>query len=224
NSTTGTLPWMYNITYPGGQPYGGNCFWMMLPYLEQDNTFNIGHGYFDGPPSVNSGATNAPEAQIIKGFLCPSDGNNQPSAPWVNGWAYSNYVANYQVFANAATWDTSFQARIPASFSDGTSNTILFAEKLTNCQGYSPLWAHGNWDYNWMPAFQTWVESGPGAMFQVAPTQAQCDHFRASTGHPAGMVACLGDGSVRTLSQSMSPNTFWAACTPSAGDLLGPDW
>ncbi len=77
--------------------------------------------------------------QIIKGFLCPSDGKNNPAAPWTNGWAYTNYVANYQVFANAATWDTTFQARIDATIPDGTSNTILFAEQLSNCQGYSRL-------------------------------------------------------------------------------------
>jgi len=230
NGTYEQLPWMYNTEVVNGLPYGGNCFWMMLPFMEQDNVFKgtvpgVSYfGWFDGPPSVNSGDPRAPEAQIFKTFLCPSDPRNSPAAPWANGWAYTNYVANYQVFANPATWDTTMQARIPASIPDGTSQTILFAEQLTNCQGYSRLWAHGNWDYNWMPAFETWVESGPGAMFQVMPTQAQCDHFRASTGHPAGMQVCLADGSVRTLSQSMSATTYWYACTPAGGETLGADW
>jgi prepilin-type N-terminal cleavage/methylation domain-containing protein len=240
NTTNGTLPWMYNTQLINGNPYGGNCFWMMLPFLEQDNVFNNRHnggffGWFDGPPSVNTGNPLAPEAQMPKFFQCPSDPRFLPGAPWTNGWAFTNYVANYQVFANPQTWDTTVLHSIPASIPDGTSNTILFAEKLTNCTGspglpnftgqpYSPLWAHGSWDYHWMPAFQTWVESGPGAMFQVMPTQAQCDHYRASTGHTAGMEVCLADGSVRTLSQSISPQTYWAACTPDGNEVLGPDW
>jgi hypothetical protein len=34
----------------------------------------------------------------------------------------------------------------------------------------------------------------------------------------------LADGSVRGLSASVSPATWWAACTPSFGDVLGSDW
>jgi prepilin-type N-terminal cleavage/methylation domain-containing protein len=232
NGTNGNLPPMYMTQTLNGNPYGGNCFWFLLPFMEEDNIFSNAanksaggfYGWFDGPPSVNSGDPRAPEAQIIKTFLCPSDPKNMPAAPWTNGWAYCNYVANYQVFANPDTWDTTFLARIPATFQDGTSNTILFAEKLTNCQGYSPLWAHGNWDYNWMPAFETWVESGTGAMFQVTPTAAACDHFRASTGHVSGMQVGLGDGSVRNLPGAISPTTYWYACTPAGGETLGSDW
>jgi hypothetical protein len=38
------------------------------------------------------------------------------------------------------------------------------------------------------------------------------------------MNAALGDGSVRWLSAGMSPQTWWAACTPAGGDILGSDW
>jgi prepilin-type N-terminal cleavage/methylation domain-containing protein len=223
------MPPGYNVTTVNGKPYGGNTFWFLLPYIEQDNIFRCPNGffgYFDGPPSVNSGNPTAPEAQILKTYLCPSDGKNTPSAPWTNGWAYGNYVGNYQVFANPATWDATVQPRLPATFADGTSNTILFAEKLTNCQGYSPLWAHGSWDYNWFPMFQTWIEQGPGATFQILPagTSSQCDHFRASTAHTGGMVVGMADGSSRVVSPGISPNTWWAVCTPSSGDVPGSDW
>jgi prepilin-type N-terminal cleavage/methylation domain-containing protein len=227
----GYLPPMYATSTFNGNPYGGNCFWFLLPFVEQDNIFknsaNGGfYGWFDGPPSVNTGDPRAPEAQILKVFLCPSDPKNGPGAPWVNGWAYCNYVANYQVFANPQTWDTTWKARIPASFPDGTSNTILFAEKLTVCQGYSPLWAHGNWDYNWMPAFETWIEQGPGAKFQILRSgqDPTCDHFRASTAHSSGMQVCLADGSGRLVQRAISGNTFWYACTPDGGEKLDPDW
>jgi prepilin-type N-terminal cleavage/methylation domain-containing protein len=67
---------------------------------------------------------------------------------------------------------------------------------------------------------------GPGSKFQVQPTPflGNCDPTRASTAHPGGMVTGLVDGSVRTLSPSMNPNTWWAAITPSGGEVLGSDW
>ena len=160
----------------------------------------------------------------VSSYLCPSDPTQQPVQMWTNGWAAGNYVANYQIFANPSTWDTTQLASIPASFSDGTSQTIMFAEKYARCTGYGNLWGHGNWDYNWMPAFQTWIAQGPGAMFQVVPTQAQCNHFLAVTGHPAGMMVAMSDGSTRCISPAISGNTWWAACTPANNDLLGPDW
>jgi prepilin-type N-terminal cleavage/methylation domain-containing protein len=207
-----------------GSADNGNVFFWLLPFIEQDNIYklhqNPAYAWREGTevdpgPIVN---------QTIKTYLCPSDGNNQPVQMWAGGWATGNYVANYQVFANAPSWDTTRSARIPATFVDGTSETILFAEKISRCSdGYSPLWGHGSWDYNWMPAFQTWIDQGPGAMFQVTPT-TNCNHFLASSAHTAGMNIALGDGSVRFLSQGISGNTWWYACTPAGGEVLGNDW
>jgi len=201
----------------------GNVFYFLLPYLEQTNVYNIHTNHFawDWPTDVDPGPISPLTMKI---YLCPADGTNLPVQMWTGGWAGGNYVANYLVFANINTWDTTTPPRIPASFPDGTSNTILFAEKIMRCSdGYSPLWNHGNWDYNWMPAFQTWVAYGPGAMFQVQPT-TNCNHFLASTPHQSGMNVVLGDGSVRSLSGSMSGTTFYYACTPNGGEVLGSDW
>ncbi|HEY7308424.1 MAG TPA: DUF1559 domain-containing protein [Gemmataceae bacterium] len=200
----------------------GNVFYWLLPFMEQQNIFNLHQnpsyswtegGETDPGPIVN---------QTIKTYLCPSDSGNNPVQMWGGGWAAGNYVANWLVFAPGG--NTAASAIIPASFPDGTSNTILFAEKHARCSdGYSPLWGHGSWDYNWMPAFQTPYAQGPGAMFQILPIQ-NCNHFLASSMHTAGMNVGLGDGSVRFLAQGISGTTWWAASTPSGGDLLGSDW
>jgi hypothetical protein len=67
---------------------------------------------------------------------------------------------------------------------------------------------------------------GPGSKFQVRPTpfEGNCDPTRAATAHPGGILVGLADGSVRTLAPGISGATWWAAVTPSGGEVLGPDW
>ena len=56
------------------------------------------------------------------------------------------------------------------------------------------------------------------------PFEGNCDPTRAATAHAGGMQVGLADGSVRTLAPSMSGTTWWAAVTPSGGEVLGSDW
>ncbi len=220
-SVAGKLPPMH--TYRSGNAFGGtngggNLFYWLLPYIEQDNLFKI---------DPNSDSWNGPNSwmiysQPVKPYLCPSDSTNQPVQMWTNGWAAGNYAANYQVFA--PNNNTNTNANIASSFPDGTSNTIVFAEKVARCQGRALLWAHGDWNYEWLPAFMTWYDQGPTTGFQVAPTKAQCNRLKASSAHSSGMNIGLADGSVRFIGQAMSPTTFWQACTPDGGEVLGNDW
>jgi len=203
----------------------GDLFYWLLPYLEQENLFKLHKNpsySWTLPGETDPGPIVSAE---IKGFLCPSDGSNMPVQMWGGGWAGGNYVANWQVFADPGTWNMAINPRIPASFSDGTSQTQVFAEKImrNSSTGTSPLWGHGNWDYNWLPAYQTYYSNGPGSVFQLQPRPG-FDYWRASTAHTGGMNVCMGDGSVRNLSPGISGNTWWASCTPAAGDVLGTDW
>src|SRR5205814_1454241 len=141
HSAFNKFPAMYRFDSQGT----GTIFFQLLPYIEQDNIYRIARP--TGPGGVPNtydpgpdGTPTAPVVQPIKMFLCPSDGNNDPQQMWTAGWAGTNYVANYQVFANPATWGTDVNPRMPGSFQDGTSNTIIFAEKLMRCEGYSALW------------------------------------------------------------------------------------
>jgi prepilin-type N-terminal cleavage/methylation domain-containing protein len=67
---------------------------------------------------------------------------------------------------------------------------------------------------------------GPRSKFQVQPSPflGNCDPTRTSTAHLGGIQVGLADGSVRTLAASMSGTTWWAAVTPSGGEVLGSDW
>jgi prepilin-type N-terminal cleavage/methylation domain-containing protein len=182
-------------------------------------------------------------------------------------FAVGSYAFNYQVFAytgsaasvaptsppqlidynNAPNNNASGskgRMSIPGlSSMDGTSNTILFAEKYAVCLTSSgaPIFGPGTergclwdwWDSGWVYyprfAWQTWwnTGAGPASKFLVQPNpftgaNSRCDGARASTGHPAINVV-LGDGSVRTLSASLPAQTWWLLCLPSDGTPINLD-
>jgi prepilin-type processing-associated H-X9-DG protein len=47
---------------------------------------------------------------------------------------------------------------------------------------------------------------------------------RSVSPHTGGINVGMGDGSVRFVAQGVSPTTWWYACTPQGGEVLGPDW
>jgi prepilin-type N-terminal cleavage/methylation domain-containing protein len=131
--------------------------------------------------------------------------------------------------------------RIPGSFPDGMENTVLFTEKYARCEyppgsttGGGNMWAHSGqswWPVVMAPDFVKYNPNcyGPnaGAMFLMHPSpfvNGACDFTRASTGHTAGIQACMGDGSVHTVSQGVSVTTWWYAFTPGGGETLPSDW
>ena len=94
--------------------------------------------------SVNIGNNTWLRQTKIPVYQCPSDPSLGNCLDWCPGDA--SYAGNFQVFGGsqnantkpttknfATVWDG--MARIPATFTDGTSNTILFAEKYSRCQG-----------------------------------------------------------------------------------------
>lgn len=68
-------------------------------------------------------------------------------------------------------------------------------------------------DY-WPPVHRT---------FQVAPRAKDCYPGVPTAVKPSGLAAALMDGSIRTISPSVSPSIFWALVTPSGGEVVG-EW
>jgi prepilin-type N-terminal cleavage/methylation domain-containing protein len=250
NDTAGRLPPMAGPFMGDGSD--GNVFYWLLPFLEQDILQKQHPSFYswvlptetDPGPIVN---------KTLKVLRCPSDPYWDSGMAWDGGWAFGNYAANYQVFGDPekGDWNPGLPveynmngaATVGAIFQDGTSNTIVFAEKYSHCATFYTLWGHGAWEHNWMPIFAYGSRDGtvgyktlagwgppgkvgPGSKFQVTPDPyaTVCDTARASSPHAALMNVALGDGSVRTLSASISATTWWAACTPNGRDILGNDW
>jgi prepilin-type N-terminal cleavage/methylation domain-containing protein len=209
---------------PGG-PMGntqGNTFWYILPYIEQAPVYTGAGGIFQNIVPATGQAAYATPIPI---YLCPASPNNQPVQMWGGGWAAGDYAVNFQVFGNGRTGALDRHARLGASFRDGTSQTVMATEKMARCDStYSTLWAHGYWDFNWTPQIMYPSYAGPGAMFQISPTQATCNNQRAAGPHTGSIQVLMVDGSGHGFNSGMSPNTWWALCTPDANDVPGSDW
>jgi prepilin-type N-terminal cleavage/methylation domain-containing protein len=223
-------------------------FWL-LPFLEQDNLFkSCATGSTYDPANLPSG--NEACTVPVKPYLCPADpsvGTNgqtsigQPTGATPSGKipAATSYGANGLVFgkidpntglANNGGGGGESYARMPASFQDGTSNTIVFAEKLgycavSNANNTGSLWYRNNWTSTWGPYFNVRL-GGPTYSPQIKPTpfNTNCEYRLPSSPHTGVINVGLGDGSTRSVSSGVSAATWWAACTPAGGETLGPDW
>ncbi|HKI38593.1 MAG TPA: DUF1559 domain-containing protein [Gemmataceae bacterium] len=197
-------------------PVTGSLNFALFPYVEQDNLYTQGVAAGYGWPQ---------NGLPLKGFLCPSDptGNGGITA---SGWAASNYQHNYALFSTPnVTWNAA--AFTISNIPDGTSNTVGFAEQYASCGGNYSLRDYPS-SYYWPYAsiFNVYgaLYGSSYSVIQVQPTQANCNWWASNTPHPGGMVVGMMDGSVRTVSPSVSPNTWWAACQPADGNTLGADW
>src|SRR5579875_783759 len=241
NDTFGQLP---QATHPVlVVPYtpsgiGGPWTAQILGFIEQQNILNasipinateLGYAY----PAVNTPMNGG--ANPIKTFICPSDPSVGFAATMTLtrfgqtlSWGKGDccYAANFTVFAYGGNgWMG--QAKIPATFTDGTSNTILCAEKYAGCgpnQSGGNIWAWGQ-DPWLSPVYATTVMQGPQIWQQQPnPWQTACNPLLASTGHTGGMNVVLADGICRLLAQGMSPTTFWYATLPNDGLPMPADW
>src|ERR1043166_6262713 len=116
-----------------GPQSNGNAFYWLLPYIEQKNVYMLHSNNYSW---VQGGETDPGPivSTVINTFMCPSDPNFSSGQAWGGGWGFGCYGANYQVFGAPDAGDYPANnmdggAGIPRTFTDGTSNTIMFAEK-----------------------------------------------------------------------------------------------
>ncbi len=242
---------MAGASYKGVK--GATVFFWLLPYLEQSALFEQGvqdgmvrTSYDPSVPAVYGVCS-----QPVHIFLCPSDptgiaGTGYPTSRsgGANLWAGSCYAANYLVFGNPKGTDWIERSEGTASFTifrDGTSNTIIFTERYGSCGNtgdpndyvQSCLWTDSS--HHFRPTFCVNTVSQRPTIepedytgcfpFQDNPHWYNtCDSRRAQTPHPGAINACLGDGSVRSVSAGVSETIWSRACDPRDGEPLGGGW
>jgi prepilin-type N-terminal cleavage/methylation domain-containing protein len=213
----------------------GSFHFFLLPYIEQQSLFN------QGKSSANQ--KNVAWQQVVETYICPADFT---SGSWPNGsgpntnnsngprpsMASTNYAGNVWVFnpLNPGT--------ILTAIPDGTSNTVMLCEIYQNCNNHAdgPAWA---WIEPWQgpPSVDVAMFGCPssgygscrdynqgGTAFQLAPSLTSCIYTTIQTPHQGGMEVGMADGSVRTVSGSISTRTWEYACYPRDGMVLPADW
>jgi prepilin-type N-terminal cleavage/methylation domain-containing protein len=248
-------------TYGGASTGYGNLFFHLLPFLEQGNLYQSTAEPGNGPPAAPGtfysayGPTYPGIATYpLKIYQNPSDPNMTASGmirgskTTVEGWGACGYAFNAQVFCkvdsrgNFKDWWAA--PSIPRTFADGTSNTIVFAEKLTVCgqpggpysganawaegtgEGTTPVFSVSRFPSAGLPAGDL-PSTGPTTLFQVQPfpnTSNRCEYWLPQSARSGGILVGLADGSVRNVGAGLRSSTWWAACTPSGGEILGNDW
>jgi len=203
--------------YPADAANGGNgtVFFHILPYLEQDNLYKRS---LDDQAKRYNVWHNGTYATLIKTYISPLDASAPPGGRY-QGWATTSYAANFQLLGDPAANTLHGKARFPASITDGTSNTILFTTRYQVCGETPCAWGYDG-GTQWAPAF-AYETSGK---FQVAPPPGQCDPNLAQGFQASGIQINMCDGSVRFVSSSISPQTWWYAITPNGGEVLGDDY
>jgi prepilin-type N-terminal cleavage/methylation domain-containing protein len=207
----------------------------LLPFIEQQNLYNIGmtaSPFYNGNSSVG-----VVRAQTIKTYQCPSDPSMAQgfAANQVGSWGGSSYGCNHLLFGGveSTSWGASWIAQYNiGNIPDGTSNTIAWTEKYATCGSSGTLWSWVGYDWGggvaWAPVFYgtQYGQGNPTALplFAPNPYQSACDPSRASSNHTGTILVGLMDGSVRGVNQSLSLTTWTNACNPADGLVLGSDW
>jgi Protein of unknown function (DUF1559) len=216
----GKLPPLAGASPAGGGDQG-TYFFHILPFLEASDLYKKSADDAGGHSAWNGEVYRA----TLRTYLCPADRTGAADNRYQGWLATGSYAANFLIFGDAnstgepSSYSMQGSARLPATFTDGTSNTFAFAERYQTCAGEPNGWAYDGVSA-WTPAFAFTSTGKP----QVRPEPKLCDPALAQTPHPAGIQMALADGSVRTVSPSISAQTWWAACTPSGGEVLGSDF
>lgn len=189
-------------------------------------------------PSYDS-STNAMISPRVPEFINPID----PSLFRLEYCDDKDQACSYPV--NACAFLSTH--RFPGSIADGTSHTIAIAEHYAQCKQFDfkfqmggvPLKSSGStglgYCYSRRPTFAdaAWGDVHPvktnappgtagsrGSLtFQVRPEVMEADGALPNTPHSSLLVAMF-DGSVRTISPTIKPETFWSLVTPAGGEVI----
>jgi prepilin-type N-terminal cleavage/methylation domain-containing protein/prepilin-type processing-associated H-X9-DG protein len=227
----------------------GSILVQILPYIEQQSlfdSFNFKKKSIDG--AVFSGTTKKIGSEIIKTYLCPSDGHDG----LFKDVAVHNYAASNgptQVYENPACscvhqWKSFEMAPIdkknnyagpftrlgvstkPRRIADGISKTIFVGEARVPCSVHTQAgWAFTNngsgYSTTLIPInFDTCNESASDTCHRPCTWNTDVG-FKSA--HPGGAQFLFGDGSVHFLKESLDHQSYQYLGAKADGQIASLD-
>jgi prepilin-type N-terminal cleavage/methylation domain-containing protein len=129
------------------------------------------------------------------------------------------------------------------SANNSTGAVVNYAEHIWNEDGQGAGPVHEYYHAGAIEVASFWVHLNPTSLavspgwqslpgypwayavpFQITPTIANCNTTMLQSFQPGGIQVGMGDGSVRMVSEGISPATFGRAIDPQDGLPLGSDW
>ena len=268
-------------------PDGWNHFFKILPYLEQQPTYNLAN--FSAPPihKDRPGTLNGENdvaRVVIAAFYCPT---RRAPGPYPIGQSLNSKIdyagcAGFMTgqyldcdFGNtsatrlippapngaspnsderstinlsqtsgrkgAIVWSGRGAKRTWADFTDGTSNSILCAEKSLppsrhgNDGGDNERWNNSGWDednirYHFVPvpdqkapALDGFCLTPSNPNMPKVPNKGTLWRRDFGSSHPGGINAVLGDGSVKFLKFTIDPGAMRKLAVIDDGEPLSAD-
>jgi len=230
----------YQVVNPRtGNAAEGSAFYALLPYCEQGIQFNL---YTRDIPNPGYLGTQKVPLAI---HVCPSDPTTSRGiGTVVPNYATGNYALNLALFGANGTFNLkgTCSPYTIGNIPDGSSNTIGIVEASGCFPGFPAVnpqtgttESYMTWDWPaypntfgpyWpnpdelpgQPNFQglfPFPQIGVSTM-KADPNLSQCYHTI--------MNVALMDGSVRTISSSLSQKTWTNALNPTDGQVMGSDW
>jgi prepilin-type N-terminal cleavage/methylation domain-containing protein len=221
---TGGWDWSTPPTYVNGAPAVGadqQAGWgfQVLPFIEQTNVWKGGQATTDGDRALVAIAAR------LSVFFCPAR-----RAPQTVSYSYPGYLGGATATHGLCDYSASnldntgvvrqYKPTRMADITDGTSNTLLLGDKRLNLTNLGQPQADDNEGYTcgWNEDTMRLTSVRPSPDFFGDPSLYGGKQFGSS--HVSGLNVALADGSVRSVSYSISQATFQALGNIADGQVI----